>query len=135
VNSLRLRLLAKASVPVEVRSDGIGRYPQDIEAAVYFCVLEALNNVAKYAEASRAEVSLAQDDGHLRFAVVDDGTGFDTAETSYGTGVQGMADRMDAIGGALQVVSRRGEGTTIEGWIPMPATSDAEIADAVPRSG
>ena len=115
----------KASVPTEVRSDGIGRYPQDIEAAVYFCVLEALNNVAKYAEASRAEVSLAQIDGHLRFAVVDDGTGFDTAETSYGTGVQGMADRLDAIGGALQVVSRKGAGTTIEGQIPTPTNSDA----------
>ena len=110
----------KASVPTEVRSDGIGRYPQDIEAAVYFCVLEALNNVAKYAEATRAEVNLAQIDGHLRFAVIDDGTGFDTAETSYGTGVQGMADRLDAIGGALHVVSRKGEGTTIEGQIPTP---------------
>ena len=74
--------------------------------------------MAKYAEATRAEVSLGQDDGHLRFAVVDDGKGFDTAETSYGTGVQGMADRLDAIGGALQVVSQRGEGTTIEGRIP-----------------
>jgi signal transduction histidine kinase len=115
----------KASVPTEVRSDGIGRYPQDIESAVYFCVLEALNNVAKYAEATRAEVSLAQDDGHLRFAVVDDGTGFDTADTSYGTGVQGMADRLDAIGGALQVVSRKGGGTTIEGQIPTPTSSDA----------
>jgi signal transduction histidine kinase len=123
----------KASVPTEVRSDGIGRYPQDIEAAVYFCVLEALNNVAKYAAATTAEVSLAQIDGHLRFAVVDDGTGFDTAETSYGTGVQGMADRLDAIGGALQVVSRKGEGTTIEGRIPT--SSEPEVADAVPRSG
>ena len=112
----------KASVPTEVRSDGIGRYPQDIESAVYFCVLEALNNVAKYAEATRAEVSLAQDDGHLRFAVVDDGTGFDTAVTSYGTGVQGMADRLDAIGGALQVVSRKGAGTTVEGQIPTPTS-------------
>jgi len=114
----------KASVPTEVRSDGIGRYPQDIESAVYFCVLEAMNNVAKYAEATRAEVSLAQDDGHLRFAVVDDGTGFDTTETSYGTGVQGMADRLDAIGGALQVVSHKGAGTTIEGQIPTPTSSD-----------
>jgi signal transduction histidine kinase len=114
----------KGSVPTEVRSDGIGRYPQDIESAVYFCVLEALNNVAKYAEATRAEVSLAQIDGHLRFAVVDDGTGFDTAETSYGTGVQGMADRLDAIGGALQVVSRKGVGTTVEGQIPTPTSSD-----------
>jgi signal transduction histidine kinase len=114
----------KASVPTEFRSDGIGRYPQDIEAAVYFCVLEALNNVAKYAEATRAEVSLAQDDGQLRFAVVDDGTGFDTAEKSYGTGVQGMADRLDAIGGALEVVSRKGDGTTIEGRIPTPTSSE-----------
>ena len=108
----------KASVPTEVRSDGIGRYPQDTEAAVYFCVLEALNNVAKYAGATRAEVNLAQTDGHLSFSVVDDGQGFDTAATSYGTGVQGMADRLDAIGGALQVVSRKGEGTTIVGLIP-----------------
>jgi signal transduction histidine kinase len=69
-------------------------------------------------------VSLAQIDGHLRFAVIDDGAGFDTAETSYGTGVQGMADRLDAIGGALQVVSRKGEGTTIEGQIPTPTSSD-----------
>jgi signal transduction histidine kinase len=110
----------KASVPTEVRSDGIGRYPQDTEAAVYFCVLEALNNVAKYSGATRAEVSLAQTDGHLTFAVVDDGAGFDTAATSYGTGVQGMADRLDAIGGALSLVSRRGEGTTVEGRIPVP---------------
>jgi glucose-6-phosphate-specific signal transduction histidine kinase len=53
------------------------------------------------------------------------GRGFDTAETSYGTGVQGMADRLDAIGGALQVVSRRDAGTTIEGQIPTPTSSDA----------
>jgi signal transduction histidine kinase len=125
----------KASVPTEVRSDGIGRYPQDIESAVYFCVLEALNNVAKYAEATRAEVSLAQIDGHLRFAVIDDGMGFDTAETSYGTGVQGMADRLDAIGGALQVVSRKGGGTTIEGRIPTSTSSELGVADVLPRSG
>lgn len=75
------------------------------------------------AEGTRAEVSLTQIDGHLRFAVVDDGTGFDTAETSYGTGVQGMADRLDTIGGALQVVSRKGGGTTIEGQIPTPKES------------
>jgi signal transduction histidine kinase len=107
----------KASVPTEVRSDGIARYPQDIEAAVYFCVLEALNNVAKYSGATRAEVSFSQTDGELRFAVIDNGTGFDTAATSYGTGLLGMADRLDAIGGALHVVSGR-EGTTVEGRIP-----------------
>jgi signal transduction histidine kinase len=108
----------KASVPTEVRSDGIGRYPQDTEAAIYFCVLEALNNVAKYSEATRAEVSLSQTNGELSFRVIDDGKGFDPAQTRYGTGLQGMADRLDAIGGALQVVSRQGEGTTVEGRIP-----------------
>jgi len=127
------RICGRSSAPSGDRIGGIGRYPHDTEAAVYFCVLEALNNVVKYTEATTAEVSLAQIDGHLRFAVVDDGTGFDTAETSYGTGVQGMADRLDAIGGALQVVSRRGEGTTIEGRIPTSA--EPEVADAVPRSG
>ena len=99
----------KASVPTEVRSDGIGRYPQDTEAAVYFCVLEALNNVAKYSEANATTVSLSQTDGELSFEVIDDGAGFDPAETSYGTGLQGMADRLDAIGGTLQVASRLGE--------------------------
>ena len=108
----------KASVPTEVRSDGIGRYPQDTEAAVYFCVLEALNNVAKYSGASAATVSLSQTDGELSFEVIDDGAGFDPAETSYGTGLQGMADRLDAIGGTLRVASRLGEGTTVEGRVP-----------------
>jgi signal transduction histidine kinase len=122
----------RASVATSVRSDGIGRYPRDTEAAVYFCVLEALNNVAKYSGATRAEVGLSQTDGELRFAVTDDGAGFDTEETSYGTGLQGMADRLDAIGGALAIVSRRGEGTTIEGRVPageVPRDA-ADAADA-----
>ncbi|MDH4283363.1 MAG: hypothetical protein OEV36_11965, partial [Myxococcales bacterium] len=74
-------------------------------------------NVAKYSGATRAEVSFSQADGHLRFAVTDDGVGFDTGETTYGTGLQGMADRLDAIGGALRVVSQPGEGTTVEGQV------------------
>jgi signal transduction histidine kinase len=109
----------KASVPTEVDSDGIGRYPQQVESAVYFCVLEALNNVAKYAGASRATVALAQNDGDLSFTVTDDGQGFDTATTSYGTGLQGMADRLDAIGGSFRVVSAPGEGTTVSGQVAL----------------
>ncbi|MGZ8603957.1 MAG: histidine kinase, partial [Actinomycetota bacterium] len=111
----------KATVPTGVSADGIGRYPQDTEAAVYFCVLEALNNVAKYSGATSAEVSLAQTNGELRFAVVDDGSGFDTVEARAGTGLQGMADRLDAIGGSLRVSSRPGEGTTVEGRVPAEA--------------
>ena len=136
----RARRRARGAGAQGIRPDrgpihGIGRYPQDIEAAVYFCVLETLNNVAKDAEATSGEVSLAQIDGISVFAVVDDGTGFDTGETSYGTGVEGMADRLDTIGGALQLVSREGEGTTIEGRIPTPTSSEPEVADSAPRSG
>jgi signal transduction histidine kinase len=108
----------RASIPTDVRSDGVGRYPRDTEAAVYFCVLEALNNVAKYSGATRAEVSVVETTDELGFAVTDDGAGFDTAATSYGTGLLGMADRLDAIGGALEVASRSGEGTTVRGRIP-----------------
>jgi signal transduction histidine kinase len=109
----------KASVPTVVRSDGIDRYPADIEAAVYFCVLEALTNVAKYAKATAAEVTVSQVDAELRFDVTDDGAGFEAQASTYGTGLQGMADRLDAIGGTLQVCSSPGSGTTIEGRIPV----------------
>ena len=67
----------KAALPVEVEGEGIGRYPQEVEAAVYFCCLEALQNVAKYANASSAHVRLADQDGSITFEVTDDGTGFD----------------------------------------------------------
>jgi signal transduction histidine kinase len=108
----------KAAMPVAVEPNGIGRYPQEIEAAVYFCTLEALNNVAKYAEASSVQVSLAEERGELRIQIVDDGRGFDTSVTDYGTGLQGMADRLDAVGGRLEVRSKPGRGTTIIGRVP-----------------
>jgi signal transduction histidine kinase len=111
----------KASLPVEIDADGIGRYPQDTEAAVYFCALEALQNVTKYAGASRATVGLCCSDGSLRFTVTDDGTGFDPASTQHGTGLQGMADRLAALGGALHVRSQPGHGTTLSGELPVSA--------------
>jgi signal transduction histidine kinase len=110
----------KASIPVEIDADGIGRYPQDTEAAVYFCTLEALQNITKYASASRAKVGLSCSDDSLRFTVTDNGTGFDTATTRHGTGLQGMADRLAALGGALQVRSQPGQGTTLRGELPLP---------------
>jgi signal transduction histidine kinase len=110
----------KSPVPVTVETDGVERYTQDVEAAVYFCALEALNNLAKYANASRATVALSQADGTLTFAVADDGVGFTVGErTSNGTGLQGMADRLDAIGGALEIRSAPGEGTTVLGRVPV----------------
>ncbi|MFL5768294.1 MAG: histidine kinase [Actinomycetota bacterium] len=116
----------KASIPVDISTDGSGRYPQDTEAAVYFCCLEALQNVQKYANATTAIVRLSQTDGSLTFEVQDDGDGFDANSTGYGTGLQGMADRLDAIGGTLEVRSRPGEGTTIVGSVPVTTTSAGE---------
>jgi signal transduction histidine kinase len=107
----------KAALPVTVDAGGIGRFPQDVEATVYFCTLEALNNVAKYAGATRATVRLSNGNGELRFEVTDDGRGFDSASTGYGTGLQGMADRLAAVGGELTVRSVPGSGTTIAGTV------------------
>ena len=107
----------KAAIPTQVLVENVGRYRQDVEAAVYFCTLEALNNVAKYSGATKAEVRLAQTNGELTFEVVDDGGGFDPSETGYGTGLQGMADRLDALGGTLEVRSAPGAGTTITGRV------------------
>jgi signal transduction histidine kinase len=111
----------RASLPVAIEADGIGRYPQDTEAAVYFCTLEALQNITKYARATRATISLACADGSLRFTITDDGAGFDTAASQLGTGLQGMADRLAALGGALHVHSRPEHGTTISGHLPVAA--------------
>ena len=110
----------KAAVPTTVEAHTIDRYDQAIEAAVYFCTLEALNNVAKYARASQVTVALDHTDGHVTFRVTDDGAGFDLAATSYGTGLQGMADRLDAVGGGLTVTSTPGSGTIVTGRVPVP---------------
>ena len=115
----------KAPFPVTVDHDGVGRYPRDIEAAVYFSVLEALQNVAKYAEASNVVVRLRRDRGDLAFSVEDDGRGFDVRATPYGMGLQNMADRLAALGGTLDVRSAPDQGTTVSGRIPIMATSDS----------
>jgi signal transduction histidine kinase len=112
----------KAALPVEVSAADVGRYPQDLEAVAYFCCLEALQNVAKYANASRAVVRLSETGGLLTFEVDDDGSGFDPGSTRHGTGLQGMADRLDAVRGSLDVRSAPGHGTTVLGRVPVPDT-------------
>jgi signal transduction histidine kinase len=108
----------KSSILVTIEADGIGRYRQEIEAAVYFCALEALQNVAKYAGATSAVIRLAHDEDGLRFEISDDGAGFDPASTPRGSGLQNMADRLEAIGGRLEVDSRPAHGTTVRGSVP-----------------
>jgi signal transduction histidine kinase len=113
----------KSTVPIEIETDGIGRYPQELEAAVYFSCLEALQNVAKYAGAERAMVRLYDLNDVLFFEVTDDGAGFDASEHRMGTGLQGITDRLAALGGSLDVRSSAGGGTTVSGKIPARSGS------------
>ena len=97
---------------------------KDTETTVYFCALEALQNVAKHAQASRAAIRLSGSGGTLEFSVSDDGAGF-PAGTNHGSGLQGMSDRLAAHGGILTVRSRPGQGTTITGRLPISERTDA----------
>jgi signal transduction histidine kinase len=109
----------KAAVMTTVESNGVGRYSEDVEAAVYFCALEALQNVAKYANATSAVIRLTEARGNFLFEVQDDGRGFNAEEIGYGTGLQGMADRLDAIGGVLELRSEPARGTLVRGRIDL----------------
>lgn len=117
----------KSPVPVTVEVVDIGRMAPEAEAAVYFCALEALQNVSKYANATGATVRVNGVDGLVVFEVTDDGVGFDPSAQRYGTGMQGMADRLAALGGDLVVTSRRREGTTVRGSLPIVRTSSRGI--------
>jgi len=114
----------KAPLPVAVEADGLGRFTQEAEAAVYFCVLEAMQNIAKYAHANDARVRLAGDGGVLTFEVSDDGRGYDLERTAMGSGLQNITDRLAALGGTLQVRSKPGAGTTLVGRIPSAAKAN-----------
>jgi signal transduction histidine kinase len=116
---------SKSPLPVTVEADGIGRFPQDTEAAVYFCCLEALQNTAKYAHAAQARIGLQRQNGTLRFTVSDDGAGYDTSHTPLGSGQRNMADRLAALGGRLEVRSAPSQGTTITGHLPAPSCTPA----------
>ena len=117
----------KATVPVRVHADGVDRYSQDVEATVYFCVLEALQNVQKYARASHVDVRLHGRGESLTFDVQDDGSGFDTATAKKGAGLTNMSDRLDALGGTLAVSSTLGSGTTIRGAIAVLARAKVAV--------
>jgi signal transduction histidine kinase len=118
----------KATLPVQVDAEGVGRYPQEVEAAVYFCVLEALQNVQKYASASNAMVRLREEASGLGFEVEDDGDGFDPAGIQRGSGLTNMADRLEALGGSVDLASARGRGTRVTGHLPVRMALAAEAS-------
>ena len=107
----------KSPLQVSVQGD-VGRYSQEVEAAVYFCCLEAMQNITKYAGDCEVVIALSANDGALTFRVEDNGAGFDTENGSRGSGLQNMSDRLDALGGDLAVTSRPGAGTTVVGRVP-----------------
>ena len=117
-------LAARAPLPVELQV-APRRAPRPVEAAFYFTIAEALTNVFKHAHATHARVTVAVDDGALIAEVVDDGIG--GASVAAGTGLRGLTDRLDTIGGTLTVSSPRGGPTTIRACAPLRrlATPDA----------
>jgi len=123
----------KAPFPVRVDADGVGRLSQDVEAAVYFSCLEALQNVAKYAAASEATITITRSPTLLTFAVTDDGRGFDPATVGSGGGLEGVGDRLAAIGGTFDLRTAPGAGTTISGTVPITvASTDEPTSPSVP---
>ncbi|MGI9605774.1 MAG: sensor histidine kinase [Acidimicrobiales bacterium] len=117
--------LHAAAIPVSITAEGVARYPREVEAAVYFSVLEALQNTAKYAQATEASVTIEATDRSLTFEVRDDGRGFDAEAVAGGAGLTGMADRLDTVGGTLRIESTPGKGTVVEGSLPVQALASA----------
>ncbi len=107
--------MRNAPVDITVTAHGLRRYPPDVEAAIYFCVLEAVQNAVKSAQAESVAVTLRHVDDLLLFVVKDDGAGFDSETVTRGRGLTNMADRMDALGGTLEIRSSPGDGTIVEG--------------------
>jgi signal transduction histidine kinase len=113
----------RAPLPATVSVDGIGRYASEVESAVYFCCVEALQNAAKHAGANaKVSVRLTEDD-RLRFEVRDDGAGFDPVAAGSGTGLTNMRDRISAVGGDLELSAAPGQGAAVIGSVPRPARS------------
>jgi signal transduction histidine kinase len=107
------------SLPVDVSATSLTRYPSEVEGAVYFCCLEALQNVAKHAKALKVRIRLEVTGGELYFSVDDDGVGFDLSRVRNGSGLQNIADRLAALGGHLTVIPGPGGGTSVQGRVPV----------------
>lgn len=115
----------RCPVPVTVTVSRVMRHDADIEAAVYFCCLEAIQNSLKHSQGAAIQITLEELDGRLGFRVRDSGPGFDPQLARGGTGLQHMEDRIAAVGGILEVSSSLGGGAVVEGWIPLPAPAPA----------
>ncbi len=111
-----------AGVPVIVSADGVGRLPEAVEVAAYYCCSEALQNEAKYSSAGTIAVSLRTTVEGLRIQIADDGRGFETAAAQRGIGMRSMEERVAALGGELEIRSAPGAGTVITATLPLRYT-------------
>jgi signal transduction histidine kinase len=112
-------VINRSPLDIQLSAEGIGRYGGDVEAAVYFCCLEALQNAGKHAPSAHVDVRVWEESGSLLFEVRDDGPGFDVRTAQRGHGYVNMMDRLGAIGGAVRWESEIGHGTAIRGSLPL----------------
>jgi signal transduction histidine kinase len=116
----------QSTVPVEFHARGVGRYSEDVEVAVYFCCLEALQNVTKHAGTDpRARLIIRQQGQRVDFEVRDHGVGFGQDASGAGHGLINMRDRIEAVGGSLEVSSQAGQGAVVRGWVPATSRAPA----------
>jgi signal transduction histidine kinase len=115
-----LRSLAmRATIPIVVADEGIGRCSAAVEAAIYFCCTEGVQNAMKHAGAgATVSITLGSNQEGIRFTITDDGVGMREPKTGNGDGLVGMKDRIGAVGGELEISSVPGRGTTLRGFIP-----------------
>jgi signal transduction histidine kinase len=125
-------LASKSVPPAALMASGLGRYPEQVETAVYFCCAEALQNAAKHAPGAMVTLRITESSGCLSFSAADDGPGFDPAAVRFGTGLQNMTDRLSVVGGQLEVTALPGAGTTVTGHVTL-ATSAAAGLSTEPR--
>lgn len=114
------RIPLRASGQLTIRATGIGRHPPEVESAVYYCCLEAIQNASKYGgPEAQVSVTLRENADELSFEVSDDGPGFDLSEAHPGTGLQNMRDRLGALDGHLSIVTAPGRSTLVSGSVPL----------------
>ena len=119
----------RAALPCSLEAKVAARYAPEVEAAVYFCCLEALQNAAKHAGAGTSvRVRIWEEAGGLLFEISDDGAGFDSSQNGEGAGLTNMRDRLGAVGGTLRVESSPGQGTRVHGALPVRARDEVSTA-------
>jgi signal transduction histidine kinase len=121
--------ITKMAIPATIDAEAMTqeRFTPDIEAGVYFCIREALQNASKYAAEAPITLTFVTGEGRLEFRVQDEGPGFDTTTAEAGMGTQTMVDRIEALGGELEILSAPGQGTTVVGRVPIETVAPAEV--------